>query len=137
MVVFMSKELFEELKAEVRNKGLLERVPIRGSVEMTAIIVSIGLLYTSLWQWDIIDINHSYKSILFGFFMSLVFTRAVFVSHDILHRQYFKDKSLSFNLSYPFAAIILSNSSSLWDFKHNVNHHMAYNLGANFLFITL
>jgi len=91
MVVFMSKELFEELKAEGRNKGLLERVPIRGSVEMTAIIVSIGLLYTSLWQWDIIDINHSYKSILFGFFMSLVFTRAVFVSHDILHRQYFKD----------------------------------------------
>jgi fatty acid desaturase len=55
--------------------------------------------------------------------MTLVFTRAVFISHDILHTQYFKSKALSFKLSYPFSAIILSNSSSWWDFKHNVNHH--------------
>lgn len=55
--------------------------------------------------------------------MTVVFTRAVFVSHDILHTQYFKNKSLSMKLSYPFSAFILSNSSSWWDFKHNVNHH--------------
>jgi len=53
----------------------------------------------------------------------VIFTRAVFVSHDILHLQYFKSKSLSFKLSYPFSALIISNSSSWWDFKHNVNHH--------------
>lgn len=64
-----------------------------------------------------------WNPIFLGLFMTLVFTRAVFISHDILHTQYFKNKSLSFKLSYPFSAIILSNSSSWWDFKHNINHH--------------
>ena len=31
-------------------------------------------------------------------------------------------------LSYPFSAIILSNSSSWWDFKHNINHHTYCNI---------
>ena len=46
-----------------------------------------------------------------------------YLSHDILHRQYFKGKTLSMRLRYPFSALILSNSSSWWDHKHNVNHH--------------
>ncbi len=124
----MSKEMFEELKQEVREAGLLNRVPIRGSVEMLAIIISMAFIYYALFHWNAINIAYPYKSILLGLFMSLVFTRAVFVSHDILHRQYFKDKGLSFKLSYPFSAIILSNSSSWWDFKHNVNHHTWCNI---------
>ncbi len=107
-------DIFNELKKEVRDAGLLERVPIRGSIEMIAIIVSFIVVFSTITLWN---------PILLGLFMTLLFTRAVFVSHDILHRQYFKSKSLSMKLSYPFSAIILSNSSSWWDFKHNINHH--------------
>jgi len=107
-------DIFSDLKEQVRAAGLLNRVPIRGSVEMIATIISMVIIYMTAPMWN---------PILLGLFMSLVFTRAVFISHDILHTQYFKNKSLSVKLSYPFSAIILSNSSSWWDFKHNINHH--------------
>ena len=107
-------DIFSDLKEQVRAAGLLNRVPIRGSVEMIATIISMIIIYMTAPMWN---------PILLGLFMSLVFTRAVFISHDILHTQYFKNKSLSVKLSYPFSAIILSNSSSWWDFKHNINHH--------------
>jgi len=114
MSVAKYPDIFDELKAEVREAGLLDRVPVRGSVEMIGIIISMIIIFATASLWN---------PILLGLFMTMVFTRAVFVSHDILHTQYFKSKSLSMKLSYPFAAIILSNSSSWWDFKHNVNHH--------------
>ncbi len=114
---------FSELKEQVRNAGLLKRVPIRGSIEMIAILVSMGIIFYIVSIWESIEIAFVYKSIALGLFMTVVFTRTVFVSHDILHLQYFKSKSLSMKLSYPFSVFILSNSSSWWDFKHNVNHH--------------
>jgi len=113
------ENLFDELKQQVREAGLLKRVPIRGSIEMIAIIVSIVVALATAPYWN---------PILLALFLSLVFTRSVFVSHDILHTQYFKNKSLSKKLSYPFSAIILSNSSSWWDYKHNVNHHTYCNI---------
>jgi len=114
MSVAKYPDIFSDLKDQVRAAGLLDRVPVRGSIEMIATIASMVLIYMTAPMWN---------PVLLGLFMSLVFTRAVFISHDILHTQYFKNKSLSFKLSYPFAAIILSNSSSWWDFKHNINHH--------------
>jgi len=107
-------DIFDELKSQVREAGLLKRVPVRGTVEMLAVALSLIVVYTTMTMWN---------PILLGLFMTLIFTRAVFISHDILHTQYFKNKKLSFRLSYPFSAIILSNSSSWWDFKHNINHH--------------
>jgi fatty acid desaturase len=107
-------DIFDELKAQVREAGFLKRVPVRGTVEMVAVLLSFAVVYSTLTLWN---------PILLGLFMTLLFTRAVFVAHDILHLQYFQNKKLSFRLSYPFSAIILSNSSSWWDYKHNVNHH--------------
>jgi len=114
---------FNELKAAVRKAGLLKRVPVRGTIEMVAIILSMALVYYIVLQWEHMPVSSPLKTIFLGVFMTIIFTRAVFVSHDILHLQYFKNKSLSFKLSYPFSALMLSNSSSWWDFKHNVNHH--------------
>jgi fatty acid desaturase len=114
MSVAKYPDVFDELKKEVRDAGLLERVPIRGTIEMVAIVVSLGVAFATMKMWN---------PVLLGLFLTLIFTRAVFVSHDILHLQYFKDKKLSFKLSYLYSAIILSNSSSWWDYKHNVNHH--------------
>ena len=113
------QDIFNELKAQVREAGLLNRTPIRGSFEMIAIIVSIitALFTAPLWH-----------PVLLALFLTLLFTRSVFVSHDILHMQYFRDKSLSKKLSYPFSAFILSNSSSWWDYKHNINHHTYCNI---------
>ena len=112
-------DIFNELKAQVRAKGLLDRVPVRGSIEMIAVLLSMTIALATAPHWN---------PVLLGLFMTLVMTRSVFVSHDILHTQYFKDKTLSKKLSYPFSAIILSNSSSWWDYKHNVNHHTYCNI---------
>lgn len=116
-------DVFNILKEEVRAAGLLKRVPIRGSVEMIGILVSMFVVYLIVINWSTIAPTSLWLAVGLGLYMSIIFTRAVFVSHDILHLQYFKSKSLSFKLSYPFAAIILSNSSSWWDYKHNINHH--------------
>ena len=110
---------FDELKAEVRAAGLLKRVPVRGIIEMVGIVVSLIIVFSTLKHWN---------PILLGLALTVISTRAVFVSHDILHLQYFKSKKLSFKLSYPFSAVILSNSSSWWDYKHNVNHHTYCNI---------
>ena len=112
-------DIFNVLKEQVREKGLLDRVPVRGSVEMTAVLLSMIAALATAPHWN---------PVLLGLFITLIMTRAVFVSHDILHTQYFKSKSLSKKLSYPFSAIILSNSSSWWDYKHNVNHHTYCNI---------
>lgn len=116
-------DIFNELKNQVRDAGLLQRVPIRGSIEMIAIFVSMAIVYTLVFNWELMAPTTLWPAVALAFFMIIIFTRAVFVSHDILHLQYFKNKTLSFKLSYPFSAIILSNSSAWWDFKHNINHH--------------
>jgi fatty acid desaturase len=110
---------FDELKEEVRAAGLLERVPVRGIIEMVGIIVILIIVFSTLMMWN---------PFLLALMMTIIATRAVFVSHDILHLQYFKSKKFSFKLSYPFSAIILSNSSSWWDYKHNVNLHTYCNI---------
>jgi len=112
-------DIFDELKTQVKEAGLLDRVPVRGTIEMIAILFSITLALATAPYWN---------PILLALFLTLIFTRSVFVSHDILHTQYFKNKSLSKKLSYPFSALILSNSSSWWDYKHNVNHHTYCNI---------
>jgi len=122
MSVTTYPDVFNVLKEQVRKAGLLERVPLRGSIEMIAVILSMSLVYYILIHWG--DATRGFLiSFALGIFMTIIFTRAVFISHDILHTQYFKSKKLSFRLSYLFSSIILSNSSSWWDFKHNINHH--------------
>ena len=120
-------DIFDELKAEVRKAGLLERVPVRGSIEMIATILSMVLVYTIAVNWEMSE-GIWWAPYALALFMVVIFTRAVFISHDILHTQYFKNKALAFKLSYPFSAFILSNSSSWWDWKHNVNHHTFCNI---------
>ena len=112
-------DIFDELKEKVRAEGLLDRVPLRGSIEMAAVVLSIIIALSTAPLWN---------PVVLALFLTLVMTRSVFVSHDVLHTQYFKDKSFSKKLSYPFSALILSNSSSWWDYKHNINHHTYCNI---------
>ena len=112
-------DIFEELRTQVREAGLLNRVPIRGSIEMVFVIISMIIALATAPFWN---------PILLGLFITIIYTRSVFVSHDVLHTQYFKNKRLSKKLSYPFSALILSNSSSWWDLKHNIKHHTYCNI---------
>jgi fatty acid desaturase len=107
-------DIFDQLTEQVKEAGLLDRVPQRGVIEMVGILVSLVVLYATMSLWN---------PILMGLFLTLIFTRSVFVSHDVLHQQYFKDRKLSLNLSYPFSSLIICNSPSWWIWKHNVNHH--------------
>jgi len=109
-----TSQVFSDLQDQVSKAGLLDRVPRRGIIEMVAIIASLIFVYSTLNWWN---------PILLGLFMTLIFTRSVFVSHDILHLQYFKSKKISMWLSYPFSTVILCNSPSWWIWKHNINHH--------------
>ena len=45
-------DIFSELKAQVREAGLLKRVPVRGSIEMIAVIISmiVALSTAPLWH---------------------------------------------------------------------------------------
>jgi len=122
MSIAQYPDIFDKLKGEVKEAGLLDRVPIRGTVEMIAIILSMVIVDVIAVNWTTLGLS-TWGAVALGFFMTIIFTRAVFVSHDVLHTQYFKNKKFSFNVSYPFAAILISNSSSWWDWKHNVNHH--------------
>ncbi|MDQ7068237.1 MAG: hypothetical protein Q9M40_09885 [Sulfurimonas sp.] len=123
MVTAIDSKTFGKFKEKVGEAGLLDKVPIRGSIEMLAVFVSLAIVFIAVSHWDFFTPHNHLAAFGLGLFMVVIFTRAVFVSHDILHLQYFKGKSLSFKLSYPFSALILSNSSSWWDHKHNINHH--------------
>lgn len=120
-------DIFDELKAEVKGAGLLDRAPIRGGIEMAATILSMILVYVVVYNWGMTE-AYAWAPYALALFMVIIFTRAVFISHDLLHTQYVKNKSLSFKLSYPFSAFILSNSSAWWDWKHNINHHTFCNI---------
>ncbi|WP_193150503.1 hypothetical protein [Sulfurimonas sediminis] len=69
---------FDELKSQVRSLGLLKRVPLRGSIEMVAILLSMGLVYVILFYYNHLIESSSIAAIGLGLFMALVFTRAVF-----------------------------------------------------------
>ena len=60
---------FDELRAEVRAAGLLDRVPVRGSIEMIGVVIAITVALTTAPLWN---------PILLGLFMAVIFTRAVF-----------------------------------------------------------
>jgi len=41
-------DLFDELKEEVKATGLLERIPVRDSIKMIAIVVSFIIVFTTI-----------------------------------------------------------------------------------------
>ena len=45
MSVAKYPDIFSQLKAEVRAAGLLDRIPVRGTIEMIATIISMMIVY--------------------------------------------------------------------------------------------
>jgi fatty acid desaturase len=111
-------DLFKELKEEVRQKGLLDKTPIRGAIEL---VIVIALTLLSLYS-----VEHFAPLVTVGLFV-LTIIRATFVAHDLIHGQYFSRKT-NRKVSYLFANGIMGISMAWWDNKHNVLHHTFTNI---------
>lgn len=111
-------KLFKELKERVRAEGLLDKTPIRGAVE---IIIVLALFTLSLYS-----VEHFHFLITTALFV-LTIMRSTFVSHDLIHGQYFERK-MNKKISYIFANLIMGISSSWWENKHNILHHTFTNI---------
>ena len=57
-------DIFDELKSQVRKAGLLQRIPIRGSIEMIAILASIIATLATAPLWN---------PFLLGLFLAIVY----------------------------------------------------------------
>jgi fatty acid desaturase len=111
-------KLWLELKQKVSDTGLLEKAPLRGTVEM--IIVFSAFLLTLL----LLDVVHPLIS---GLMMILVMIRSTYLAHDLIHNQYFS-KSVDRKFSYFFGNFILGLSANWWRHAHNLLHHIYTNI---------
>lgn len=106
--------MIEKLKVRLEHKNLLERTPIRGSIEM---ILTLAAFILFLYSITIIS-----APVIFGIILAIIMSRAIFIIHDVLHTQYFKSKKFSRNLSRIFI-ILVGNSPSWWASNHQLSHH--------------
>ena len=107
------KELFHTLTEELRAKGLLEKTPVRGALELLIEIAGYILLFTFL---------PSLHPFVAGLLFVLLMLRSTFIAHDLLHKQYFSRK-VGFALALIFGNLLLGLSGRWWDKEHNVSHH--------------
>lgn len=107
-------KLFKELKNKVKEKKLNDKIPIRGTIE---IIIVLSLFFTSIYS--IFNFHYLLSSIL----IILTLLRTTYLAHDLIHLQYYKNRTLNKNLGYIFGNIILGLSRNWWERDHNVNHH--------------
>ncbi len=112
-------DIFDDLKAQVQDEKLLDPAPIRGLIDMAVILVLFGALILTAGEWNLF---------LVGVLLSLVLARAYYLSHNILHDQYFDDTKLNVRLSYIFWVIMLGSSYSWWEDYHNATHHNSPNV---------
>ena len=109
----LEKELFKTFTQELRDKGLLDKTPIRGAIELAIEVSGYVLLFAFLPQ------IHPFIA---GLIFVLLMVRSTYIAHDLLHKQYFSRK-LSFALALIFGNFFLGLSGRWWDREHNVSHH--------------
>lgn len=109
--------MLDDIRSKAKELGYLDRTPIRGTVE----IISVVIMYI-LFTLIVVNWKDSYIPFLLGLGMTVMFSRAIFIIHDILHTQYYKSKKLAKYISY-FFVIIVSSSPSWWAKNHHMHHH--------------
>jgi len=109
----MDKELFHQFAHTMRDKGLLAKTPIRGSVEIVIELTGYALLFTFM---------KSIPTVVVGLLFVLLMVRSTYLVHDILHKQYFSRKTSNY-LGLIFGNFFIGLSGKWWDREHNVMHH--------------
>lgn len=109
----LDKELFHQFAKEMRNKGLLDKTPIRGSVEILLELTGYTLFFMFIT---------SMSPFIAGLTLVLLMLRSTYIVHDLLHKQYFSRKTSNI-LGLFFGNFLLGISGKWWDREHNVMHH--------------
>jgi len=107
------KALFHQFTEELRATGLLEKTPIRGSVEIALELSGYVLLFAFITQ---------IPPVIVGLLFLLLMIRSTYIVHDLLHKQYFSRK-VSNRLGLIFGNLLIGLSGKWWDREHNVMHH--------------
>ncbi len=105
---------FEELKQRVFQKKLQEPSHIYWIVH---IVFTIGAYI--FWLYLVWKISLIYLLIYFY----ILGVELGFISHDLIHNQYFKNTKLNVFFSYICANFLIGLSRSWWMKKHNIDHH--------------
>ncbi len=107
-------QYFEELKSRIIQKKLNRATPIHGSIGIAIVMALyvVGLVFLqNMWPiW----------SVLYFFVLTV---ELGFISHDILHHQYFRNPKVSAWVASVTANLLIWISHSWWTEKHNVGHH--------------
>ena len=107
------KTLFHDFTHQLRQKGLLDKTPIRGSFEIFIELTGYLLLFTFMTELP---------TVVVGLLFVLLMVRSTYIVHDLLHKQYFSRKT-SNRLALIFGNLLIGLSGKWWDREHNVMHH--------------
>lgn len=107
------KLLLNQFTDALRHKGLLDKTPVRGSVEIVLELTGYVLLFTFMTQ---------IPPAIVGLLFVLLMVRSTYIVHDLLHKQYFSRK-WSNRLGLVFGNLLIGLSGKWWDREHNVMHH--------------
>ncbi len=107
-------EYFSELRVKIHTKNLITPSPRYGMVN---IVVFISLYI--LWLIFLPEMGIFLAIIVF----SLLTIELGFISHDLIHNQYFRSPRLNQFFSSITANLLIWLSHSWWMKKHNVEHH--------------
>ncbi len=105
---------FANLRKIVINEWLLKPTPIYGSINIIFFVslYVIGLFF--VWEVNILLIIVYYY---------LLTVELWFISHDLIHNQYFKNPKINRFFSLITWNLLIGLSESWWRKKHNVEHH--------------
>ena len=105
---------FSELRKIVANSGLLKPTPIYW---IKNLIIFIWLYF--LWLLFIDKVN-IFLVIIYYYILTV---ELWFISHDLIHNQYFKNNKINSFFSLITWNMLIWLSASWWRKKHNVEHH--------------
>ncbi len=111
-------EQFQELKQLLIEKNLIGHDTKYGIMMM--------ILALSLYLGGIFLIP-TYGPIFTVIYFSLLFVEMGYISHDLIHNQYFQSVKTNHFFALIFANMGIGLSSSWWMQKHNIGHHNSTN----------
>lgn len=117
-----NKQKYSELFAELRNI-LIEKKLIGADWKYGVAMITLtgGLYLLGVFLMPI------FGPVITILYFSLLFVEMGYISHDIIHNQYFQSVNANRAIAMFYANMGIGLSSSWWIDKHNVGHHNSTN----------
>ena len=113
----LPNNLYRDLKAKVKDAGLLDNQPLYYTYKMVTSLLAYGVTIAFLFIFDNFWL-HIANAILMG----LVWVHFGFLAHDASHRQVFKGSKGNDNLFLLVGNLLIGMDMSYWYDKHNAHH---------------